>query len=236
MDALERVRTAWLRAGKDLVNNDGISRVMTCPGVRNGVVGMHCLIYVDAYTLWPDIAMSDENVYQQPVLRAIKALANAVQPLFRQYPDVLAYMPSEPVAIAMANSELLAACRVRNFGPCTVPTANLSTVWSAADDAWIEQMSEDELRQVFMALDPWARYLGLFGFYNPGKQQHWLNFMVVPEKPLSLITDNDLVATVTSSQPGWNFVRGDHPRSFIPNIREILSIMEERGFGHNSPR
>jgi hypothetical protein len=230
VNELERIRALWLQTAPQLVDRDGISRIVTCPGVRDDTIGLHCLIYADEATLWPDVVMSGENVYQMPIVNAIRALVAAARPLVAKHPDKLAYMPNELVAIAQTDSLTLEAAGVRMYGPCSVPTANLTTVWKAAGDDWVNQASVAEFEQLLAALDPWSRVLIGMDFFLPARHKHWLNFMVVPEKPLSTISDHELVATVTGSQPGWNFVRGDKPESFVGSIREILSILEEHGF------
>lgn len=238
MQLLEHIKRAWLEAGRTFVG-DGRDFVFmnVTPGVRGGVMGMHCILYANEDTMWPDIAMSGQYVYQLPVLRAVQKIVQATEPLMRSVPNAYAFMPNELVALASTDRMTLEAAGVRLHGPCTVPATNYSTVSKGADDAWIKRMNEQQLRQLFDAFDPWARVLASFPFFNGDGVQtattyrppatHWLNLMVVPARPMAEMDEHDLLAVVNCSQPGWNFVAGDNPHEFFPSLREILGIVEE---------
>ncbi|HKX72902.1 MAG TPA: hypothetical protein VJM32_02730 [Candidatus Saccharimonadales bacterium] len=240
MQALARVRDAWLAAAGTFTGDDQeFVHVNVTPGDRDGVLGMHIVLYANETTLWPDIAMSGQYVYQLPVLNAVRKIVEATQSLMRAHPNTYGWMPNELVALASTDRLALEAAGVNMYGPCTVPKANYSTVSKAADDKWIASMNDAQLKQLFASFDPWSRVLARFGFYNPEgvftergfvpPPKHWLNLMVVPARPLAEMRPHDLLAVVNSSQPGWSFTAGDNPSEFVPSIREVLSILEEHG-------
>lgn len=213
----------------------GVEATLGIRGDRNTPGGIVVLRANQA--LAAKIAAARQWQFPDEVVDAIGTMARAVLPLVRQ--GHLFFGSSEPLMVGL--SDYMAVTRsgvMLDEGWYTVPRPGALDHWQLFSEANGRTMTERDLQLLFQQMDDYSLILNFgsttfppkFVHFNVDNPKHtaWIEFMILPDRPLAEISDTELAQCIMVTNPGWSFMASQEPGTLehlVAMYRELLPAL-----------